>query len=85
MNRPGTVGERLLALFALGLLLFNPPLLSVFSVDATLFGIPMLFIYILASWGLLIALVAMIVNRYGTAVDSDVDDSGQNRAPGEDG
>ena len=85
MNRPGAVGERLVALFALGILLFNPPLLSVFSVDATLFGIPMLFIYILASWGLLIALVAMIVNSYGTSVDSDADEAGQNRASGEDG
>ena len=85
MNRPGAVGERLLALFALGILLFNPPLLSVFSVDATLFGIPMLFIYILASWGLLIALVAMIVNRHSAAADPGGDEAGQQKAPGEDG
>ena len=85
MNRPGAVAERLLALFALGLVLFNPPLLSVFSVEATLFGIPILFIYIFASWGVLIALVALIVNRHGTMSGSGRLPRGRRDARGEDG
>ncbi len=65
MNQRRPVSESLLALFALGVLLFNPPMLLLFGVDATLFGFPALYLYIFASWALLIALVAMIVNRRG--------------------
>ena len=63
MNGPGPNAERLLALFALGVVLFNPPLLSLFSVDAMLVGFPALYIYIFASWTILVVLVAVIVNR----------------------
>lgn len=63
MNQRRPINESLLALFALGVLLFNPPLLLLFGVDATLFGFPALYIYIFTSWALLIVLVAMIVNR----------------------
>jgi len=65
MNQRRPINESLLALFAFGVLLFNPPMLLLFSVDATLFGFPALFIYIFASWALLVVLVAMIVNRRG--------------------
>lgn len=67
MNQRRSINESLLALFALGVLLFNPPLLLLFSVDATLFGFPALYLYIFASWALLVFLVAMIVNRRGRA------------------
>ena len=63
MNGPGPNAERQLALFALGAVLFNPPLLSLFSVDATLVGFPALYIYIFSSWAVLVVLVAVIVNR----------------------
>ena len=63
MNQRRPINESLLALFALGVVLFNPPLLLLFSVDATLFGFPALYIYIFASWALLVVLVSMIVNR----------------------
>lgn len=65
MNQRRPINESLLALFALGVLLFNPPLLLLFSVEATLFGFPALYIYIFTSWALLIVLVSMIVNRRG--------------------
>lgn len=84
MSGPGAVGERLLALFALGVVLFNPPLLSVFSVDATLLGFPALYIYLMASWAALIALVAVIVKRQGGVSKSRRDDGGQHTG-GEDG
>ena len=63
MNSPGALEEKVLALFAVGVLLFNPPLLSLFSVNASLFGFPALYIYLFASWGAAIGLVAYMVNR----------------------
>ena len=63
MAKSGRKGERLVGLFLLGCLLFNFPLLALFNVRATLFGIPMLYAYLFAAWGLLIALVAVIMER----------------------
>lgn len=57
MNRPGATGERSLALFLLGLLLFSPPLLSLFSIEPFVAGVPLLYLYLFAGWALLIALV----------------------------
>ena len=55
--------ERLVALALLGFLLFNYPLLSVFSADTTVLGIPLLYAYLFASWGVLIALMALVLRR----------------------
>ncbi len=63
MGNPGAMGEKVLALFAVAVLLFNPPLLSLFSVNASLFGFPALYLYVFASWGAVIALVVYMVNR----------------------
>ena len=63
MAKSGRRGERLIGLFLLGCLLFNFPLLALFNVQATLFGIPLLYTYLFAAWGLLIALVAVIMER----------------------
>ncbi len=63
MKRPGNYGQRLIALFLLGCLLFNYPLLSLFSIEHHLFGIPLLYVYIFAAWALLIALIAAAVER----------------------
>jgi hypothetical protein len=51
-------GQRLIALFVLGSLLFNYPVLSLFNVPAIVFGVPVLYAYIFAAWALLIALMA---------------------------
>ena len=59
MARPEARGERSLGLFALGLLVFNPPLLSIFSVEVMLFGLPLLYLYLFAAWAVLIALLAL--------------------------
>ena len=63
MAKPSRRGERLIGLFLLGCLLFNFPLLALFNVQATVFGIPLLYTYLFAAWGLLIALVALIMER----------------------
>jgi hypothetical protein len=53
--------QRLVALFILGCLLFNYPILSLFNVAATAFGVPVLYAYIFAAWALLVALMAYVV------------------------
>ena len=63
MAKPGRKGERLVGLFLLGCLLFNFPLLALFNVRTTVLGVPLLYAYLFAAWGLLIALVAAIVER----------------------
>ncbi len=54
-------GQRLIALFILGSLLFNYPVLSLFNVPAVVFGVPVLYAFIFAAWGLLVALMAFVV------------------------
>jgi hypothetical protein len=61
---PSTVrAPRLVALFLLGALLFNYPLLAVFNRSADVFGIPVLYAYIFFAWALLIGLLALVVER----------------------
>jgi hypothetical protein len=64
MQRPIIHGQRLIALFLLGCLLFNYPLLYLFNIDRHLFGIPLLYVYLFAAWALLIALIAAVVERH---------------------
>jgi hypothetical protein len=56
-------GQRLAALFLLGLLLFTYPVLAAFNVQATLAGIPVLYAYFFVAWGALIALMALVIER----------------------
>jgi hypothetical protein len=63
VTRSSRVGQRLAALFLLGCLLFNYPLLAIFNVRATVLGIPLLYAYLFCAWALLIALVAAVVSR----------------------
>ena len=63
MAKPSRKGPRLVGLFLLGCLLFNFPLLALFNVRGTILGIPVLYAYLFAAWGLLIALVAVIMER----------------------
>jgi hypothetical protein len=57
--------QRLLALFALGSLLFSVTLLALFDRGGTLLGVPLLYVYLFGAWGLLIALMALVVERSG--------------------
>ena len=58
MQHTDAKGQRLIALFVLGCLLFNYPVLSLFNVPADVFGVPVLYAFIFAAWTLLIALMA---------------------------
>lgn len=51
------------ALFVLGALLFNFPLLAIFSRETLLWGVPLLYIYIFCACFVLIALMAWLVER----------------------
>jgi hypothetical protein len=53
--------QRLLALFALGWLLLNFPLLAIWDRDLRLWGIPLLPLAVFAGWGVLIALAAWVL------------------------
>ncbi|MBM3359197.1 MAG: hypothetical protein FJY54_15900 [Betaproteobacteria bacterium] len=53
--------QHLIALFVLGLVLFNYPLLSLFNVPGTVLGIPVLYLYVFAAWGAVIGLLAWII------------------------
>jgi hypothetical protein len=54
-------GQQLMALFFLGGLLFNYPVLSIFSSQNMIFGIPVLYIYIFISWAFTIGLTAIVI------------------------
>ena len=62
MRRSDTT-ERLIALFLLGLLLFNYPVLAVFNRTAEVAGVPLVYVYIFAAWAGFIALLAVLVDR----------------------
>ncbi len=63
MNPPSLKGQRLAALFLLGVLLFNYPLLQLFARDGMVLGLPLLYLYVFCAWGALIALMALVVER----------------------
>ena len=64
MQESDAKGQRLIALFILGCLLFNYPVLSLFNVAAEAFGVPVLYAYIFVAWALLVALMAYVVERH---------------------
>jgi hypothetical protein len=58
-------GQRFVALFMLGLLLFNYPILALFNVSGALFGVPVLYAYLFIAWAALIAAMAFIAESGG--------------------
>ena len=82
MSRPSVTGEGLFFLFLLGVFLFNPPLLSIFDLPLQLFGVPLLYLYLFACWGVLVLLVAFIIERGG---DTEEAQESREEAAGEDG
>lgn len=52
---------RLIALFLLGYLLFNHPLISLVNHPILIWGIPLLYAYLFGVWVLVIILMALIV------------------------
>jgi hypothetical protein len=63
MIRPSIKGQRLVALFLLGFLLLNYPLLNLFAGPARVVGVPVLYVYVFAAWALLIGLMVWVVEK----------------------
>jgi len=63
MIRPSIKGQRLVALFLLGFLLLNYPLLNLFASAGQVLGIPVLYAYVFTVWALLIGLMALVVEK----------------------
>lgn len=58
-------GERMVALFLFGMVLFNPLVVGIFDngPESSLFGIPALYLYLFVSWAVLIGLIAVVAER----------------------
>jgi hypothetical protein len=54
-------GKRLIAVFLLGMVLLNFPLLAVVEAGDSLFGLPPVFVYLFGAWAGLILLLRVIV------------------------
>jgi len=63
MRRAGATGQRLAAIFVMGCVLLNYPILSLFSRGADVAGIPLVYLYVFAAWTVLIGLMALAVER----------------------
>ena len=63
MSKPNAKGQRLVALFLLGNVIFNYPLLALFNRPVSVAGIPLLYLYVFGAWALLIALLAVTVEK----------------------
>lgn len=63
MNYRFLKGQRLIAVFIIGALLFSYPILSLFNRAYLLFGAPILYVYLFVTWVTLIALYAFIIER----------------------
>ncbi|HXX83869.1 MAG TPA: hypothetical protein VEN29_07770 [Casimicrobiaceae bacterium] len=60
MNELESRGQRFMALFMLGMVLFNYPILALFNVSGSLFGVPALYAYLFIAWAALVALMAYV-------------------------
>ncbi len=82
MSGPKRVAERSVATFFFASVAFSPPFLSIFGADAFVFGLPLLYLYLFAAWGLVIAMVAWIADLgSGPPPDNDAEQpAGRTRA-----
>ena len=55
--------QRLLVLFAFGVLALNYPLLALFSKTVLWFGIPLLYLYLFVLWLVFIIFIAFVAER----------------------
>ncbi len=63
MKRSIITGQRLAAVFLLGCVLFNYPLIALFNKPGEVFDIPLLYFYLFGAWALLIGLMAWAIER----------------------
>ena len=63
MRKPGPSEARLVCVFLLGCLLFGFPLIALFNVPGRVLGVPVIYAYLFFAWALVIALVALLMER----------------------
>ena len=63
MDRPGKTGQRLVAVFTAGVILFNYPILFLFTRPVSVAGVPLLYAYVFGAWIALIAALAYAIER----------------------
>lgn len=63
MRKPGIDNDELIAIFMFGCVLFNYPILSLFNAASDVLGVPILYVYLFAAWGCVIALLAWVAER----------------------
>jgi hypothetical protein len=63
MKPSGTTGQRLAAIFMMGCILLDYPILSLFSRRGEIAGIPLLYAFVFAVWIALIGLMAWVIER----------------------
>jgi len=76
MTRESKLNKRLIALFLLGCVLFNYPILALFKLKTQIFGLPLLYVYVFGIWCLLIALTALATMSRSNEHKDDSDDAG---------
>ena len=59
MTRDSKINKRLVALFLIGCVFFNFPILSLVNLKILIFGLPLMYVYIFGVWCLLISLTAL--------------------------
>lgn len=60
MTRDKINARRLIGLFLLGVLIFNFPLLCLFNRPMLIMGVPALYLYLFATWSLIILLMLVL-------------------------
>ncbi|WP_347251154.1 hypothetical protein [Zoogloea sp.] len=63
MIKATLTGQRLVALFLLGGLLVNYPILSAFDTARMWLGVPVLYLYVFGVWAALIVVMALVIER----------------------
>jgi len=76
MTRESKLNKRLVALFLLGCVLFNYPILSLLNFQIPIFGLPLLLVYIFSIWCLLIGLAALATWSRSSGPADNSDDAG---------
>ncbi len=76
MTRDSKINKRLVALFLLGCLLLNFPIISLFNLEILIFGLPLLYVYIFIIWCLIIGLTALAALFHSRERADDSGDTG---------
>jgi len=76
MTRDSKINKRLVALFLLGCVLLNYPILSLVNLEILIFGLPLLYVYIFGIWCMLISLTALTTLFHSRERADDSGDKG---------